>query len=154
MPTPAPPAGPEFILAHVIQDFMRYMHQTGLSGPQIHVLLHIYHAGECSISEIGAIGDSSPAAASQLVERLVQQGLVERTEDPQDRRSKRLRLTPKGLELINGGVTSNRFLGELMAALTPSQRKTVHTALGYLSQASREIHARHKRKAKPDAAHA
>ncbi len=103
-------AGLEYLLAHIIQDFMHFMHETGLSRPQIHALLHIYHAGECRVSEISALSDSSPAAASQLVERLVQQGLVQRTEDPANRRIKRLRLTDKSLKLISQGVTSNSFL--------------------------------------------
>lgn len=140
--------GLEYVLAHVIQDFMRFMHQTGLSRPQIHALLHIYHAGECQISEIGTLTDSSPAAASQLVERLLQQGLVQRTEDPLNRRAKKLRLTETSLELINQGVASNHFLAELMPALTAKQRKAVHTAFGYLAQASRQIRPSHKQEAK------
>jgi len=147
MTLPRPHAGMEYILAHIIQDFMQFMHQTGLSRPQIHALLHVYHAGECQISEIGALTDSSPAAASQLVERLVQQGLIQRTEDPLNRRTKKLRLTDRSLKLINQGVTSNRFLLDLMAALPVRQRETVHAAFGYLAEASRQIHSSHKRKA-------
>jgi DNA-binding MarR family transcriptional regulator len=131
--------GLEYILAHIIQDFMQFMHQTGLSRPQIHALLHIYHAGECQISEISTLTNSSPAAASQLVERLVQQGLVQRTEDPQDRRIKKLHLTDKGLNLIHQGVASNHFFLDLMTELTVRQRQTVHAAFGYLAQASRQI---------------
>ena len=137
----------EHVLAHVIEDFMQFMRQTGLSRPQIHALLHIYHADECPISEIGGLSDSSPAAASQLVERLVQQGLVLRTEDPDNRRAKRLRLTSKSLRLIDQGVASNRFLADLMARLPPKQRETVHAAFGYLAQASRRVQASNKRKA-------
>jgi DNA-binding MarR family transcriptional regulator len=140
-------AGLEYVLARIIQDFMQFMHQTGLSRPQIHALLHIYHAGECQISEIGDLSDASPAAASQLVERLVQQGLVERTEDPSNRRIKKVRLTDKSLELIRQGVTSNQFLMELMAALPEKQRRTVHTAFDYLAQASKNIHDSHEGKA-------
>jgi len=151
MTLPRPHAGLEHILAQIIQDFMQFMHQTGLSRPQIHALLHIYHAGECQISEIGALTDSSPAAASQLVERLVQQGLVQRTEDPLNRRMKRLRLTDSSLRLINQGVASNRFLVDLMAALPAKQRKAVETAFGYLAQASRQIQASHRRKAEQHA---
>lgn len=151
MTVPRPHSGLEYILAHIIQDFMQFMHQTGLSRPQIHALLHIYHAGECQMSEIGALTDSSPAAASQLVERLVQQGLVQRTEDPLNRRMKRLRLTDGSLRLINQGVTSNRFLVDLMAALPAKQRETVHTAFGYLAQASRQTQSSHKRKAEQHA---
>jgi DNA-binding MarR family transcriptional regulator len=143
--------GLEYIMANIIQDFMQFMHHTGLSRPQIHALLHIYHAGECPISEIGALTDSSPAAASQLVERLVQQGLVQRSEDPLNRRIKKLQLTDKSLDLIHQGVTTNRFLMDLMASLPADQRETVHTAFGYMAQASRAIQVSHKRKAKHDA---
>ncbi len=148
--TTSPPA-PEYVLARIIGDFMQFMHETGLSRPQIHALLHIYHAGECRVSDIGALTESSPAAASQLVERLVQQGLVQRTEDPENRRIKKVRLTEKSLKLISRGVASNRSLAELMAVLTPKQRETVHTALGYLAQASQKIQTHPKQKGKHDA---
>lgn len=141
-----PQEGLGFLIAQFIQDFMQAMHHSGLSRPQIHALLHIYHAGECQISEIGGLSQSSAAAASQLVDRLVQQGLVERSEAPHDRRVKNLRLTDQGLELINRGVTSNPFLAELMDVLTPAQRETVHTALGYLAEAGRRIHSSQTRK--------
>ena len=139
-------AGIEYVLARIIQDFMQFMHETGLSRPQIHALLHIFHAGECPISDIAALTDSSPAAASQLVERLVQQGLVQRSEDPQNRRVKKLRLTEKSLELIQQGVMSNHFLGELMQSMPPRHRQAVHTAFGYLAEASQQIHSSPKRK--------
>lgn len=144
----ASPPRPEPILAQIIQDFVQFMHQTGLSRPQIHALLYIHHAGECQISEISDLAESSPAAATQLVKRMVRRGLVERTEDPSDRRVKKLRLTEKSLKLIRQGVSSNRFLTELMAELTPQQRKTVHTAFGYLAEASQRIKTSHKRRVK------
>lgn len=131
----------EKLLGRLMQDFMLSMHRTGLSGPQIHALLYIFHAGECRVSELAMLSDSSAAAASQFVERLVQQGLVQRTEDPQNRRIKHVRLTEKSLKLIHEAVTTNRSLADLMAALSPSQRKTVHTALGYLAQVSQRIHS-------------
>jgi DNA-binding MarR family transcriptional regulator len=142
----APHAGLEYVLAHIIQDFMQFMHQSGLSRLQIHALLHIYHAGECRISEIAALAESSPPAASQLVERLVQQGWVQRTEDPLNRRIKKLRLTDRSLKLISEGVTSNRFLVDLMSALSAKQRETVQTAFGYLAQASHKTDSSNKRK--------
>jgi DNA-binding MarR family transcriptional regulator len=145
---PIPHDGLEYILAHIIQDFMQFMHQTGLSGPQIHALLHIYHAGECPIAALTA---SSPSAASQLVERLVQQGLVQRSEDPLNRRVKRLRLTEKSLKLIHQGVTSNRFLLDLVATLPAKQRETVYTAFGYLAQAGQQIQFSHEGKAEQHA---
>ena len=40
------------------------------------------------------------AAASQLVDKLVQGGLIQCEEDPQDRRAKLLNLNDKGKELM------------------------------------------------------
>jgi DNA-binding MarR family transcriptional regulator len=146
--------GLEYILARIIQDFMQFMHETGLSRPQINALLHIYHAGECRVSEVAALSDASPAAASQLVERLVQQGLVERTEDPANRRVKRVRLTGKSLKLIGEGVASNRFLLELMAQLPEKRRKMVLEAFDYLAEASRNLHITNQRKVEQHAQNA
>jgi DNA-binding MarR family transcriptional regulator len=141
MNIPPSHAGLEYILAHIIQDFMESMRKTGLSAPQIHAVLHIYHSqnGECGLSEISGLTNSSEAAASQLVERLVQQGLVERKEDSQDRRNKKLRLTGVCLKLIQNGITSNHFLTDLMTSMTAKQRETVHAAFGYLAQAGQRI---------------
>jgi DNA-binding MarR family transcriptional regulator len=138
--------GLEVVMAHVIQDFMRFMKQHGLSTPQINALMYIYHAGECQVSDIGALAEASNAAASQLVERLVQQDLVERKEDPANRRTKILRLTEKGKGLIRDSVPSNHFLMVLMASLTAAQRETVQAAFGILAQAARQIQTSNKSK--------
>jgi DNA-binding MarR family transcriptional regulator len=131
--------GLETVLARVIQDFMRHMKQLGLSTPQIHALMYIFHAGECQVSDIGAVSGASNAAASQLVERLVQQDLVERGEDPANRRAKILRLSEKGKGLIRDGVLSSHILTEVMASLTTDQCKTVHAAFAILAQAVRRM---------------
>jgi DNA-binding MarR family transcriptional regulator len=129
----------EGVLAHIIQSFMVSMKQHGLSTPQIHALMYIFHAGECQISDIGNLADVSNAAASQLVERLVQQGLVDRREDPADRRNKRVTLSEKGKELFHNSVTENQFLMEIVAQLTPEQRQVVHEAFMLLAQTGRQI---------------
>lgn len=138
--------GLEHVLGQIIQDFMASMQRTGLSAAQIHALLYIFHADHCQVSDIAALGGSSPAAASQLVERLVQQGLVERLEDPHNRRIKQLRLTQKSLQWIHDALMSNRSLAALMDSLSPRQRRTVQAALGYLIKAGGQIHASHIRK--------
>jgi DNA-binding MarR family transcriptional regulator len=108
--------------------------------------MYIYHAGECQVSDIGVLAGVSKAAASQLVERLVQQGLVERQEDPVNRRTKILRLSEKGKTLIRSGVPSNRFLMDMMTSLTVDQRQTVQAAFSILAQAARQMHTSNKPK--------
>ncbi len=112
------------------------MKQDGLSMPQIYTLMYLYHEGEVRISDIGVLMDVGKAAASQLIERLVQQGLVERVEDENDRRAKKIRLLPKSLTLIEKGLAVQRQqMGRVMGYLSPEQQVVVHTAFMYLIDA-------------------
>ena len=134
----------ESFLANIIQGFMNSMKQHGLSTPQIHALMYIFHAGECQVSDIGALADVSNAAASQLVERLVQQDLVDRREDPENRRYKLVTLSEKGKNLIHDSVMSNRFLMEIMTTLTPEQLQVVHDTFTFLVQTGQQIQSIHE----------
>ena len=142
--------GLEVFIAQIIQDFMHAMNLQGLSITQIHAMMYIYHAGECHVSDIGALADVSNAAASQLVERLVVQDLVERREDPANRRTKLLRLTEKGKGLIQGSIPSDHFL-ETMASLTSDQHETVRDAFSILAQATQQAQSSNKPKDDPHA---
>ena len=128
------------LIARLIGDFMRSMKARGLSMPQIHALMYIFHAGRCPVSDLSMLGESSSAAASQLADRLVRQGLVERTEDPADRRTRMLSLSAQGRELIAASLPSSRFLEEIMTSLTLPQRKLVSEAFHILAQAADQIH--------------
>lgn len=131
--------GLETVLAHVIQDFMRAMKRHGLSTPQIHALMYIYHSGGCQVSDLGALTDVSNAAASQMLERLVQHGLVDRRENPKDRRNKLVTLSEKGKGLFHESVMSNQYLMEILEVLTLEQRQAVHNAFILLAQTGRQI---------------
>ena len=120
------------------RDFKRFMDETGLSFSQLNVLMRLYHGGNSGVSEIGEQMGVTSAAASQAIDRLVLQGLIERTEDPEDRRAKRLALTPKGLSLIEKGIEArSRWVEALTDALTPEQQSLTISALTMLTEAAR-----------------
>jgi DNA-binding MarR family transcriptional regulator len=126
----------EIFMQRSLRGIMGSMKQDGLSMQQIYTLMYLYHEGEVRISDIGVLMDVGNAAASQLVDRLVQQNLVERVEDAGDRRAKKIRLQPKSLALIEKGLRVQRKeMGELMAQLSPEQLATVQKAFMYLMQA-------------------
>lgn len=126
----------EVFMQRSLRGIMGSMKQDGLSMPQIYTLMYLYHEGEVRISDIGVLMDVGKAAASQLVERLAQQGLVERIEDESDRRAKKIRLQPKSLRLIEKGLRVQRQqMGELMGQLSPEQMRTVQKAFMYLIEA-------------------
>jgi DNA-binding MarR family transcriptional regulator len=122
------------------RDFKRFMDETGLSFSQLNVLMRLYHGGNSGVSEIGEQMGVTSAAASQAIDRLVMLGLIERTEDPTDRRAKRLALTPKGLTLIEKGIEArSRWVEGLTDALTPEQQSMTISALTLLTEAARAM---------------
>ena len=74
--------------------------ELDFSMPQLKTLLTLYNAGALSIGHIAELLGVGQPTASHLVDRLVQAGLVERTEDSEDRRRTLAELTPQAVELI------------------------------------------------------
>lgn len=92
--------------------------QLDLTMAQLKGLVLLAHDGPLTIGEMArALGIGRPAA-SILVDRLVELGLIERTEDPVDRRRTFARLTPKAEELVaqlrqGGRERMREWLGRL-----------------------------------------
>jgi len=122
------------------RSWRHYAKSTGLSMEQFSVMMQLHHHGSCGMSRISDRFETTPAAASQLVEKLVQSGYIERTEDPSDRRAKLLQLSPRGREVIQAGFHErHRWMDELMKALTPEERIKVNEALSILTRTVRQF---------------
>jgi len=83
-----------------IHKIHRKLKEKKLSITHMNSLSYIYHHENTSVSDIGEMLSISTAAASQLLEKMVQMELIDRREDSQDRRLKHLILTPKGIDLM------------------------------------------------------
>jgi DNA-binding MarR family transcriptional regulator len=128
----------EVFMHRSMRDFKRFMDETDLSFSQISVLMRLKHGGRSGVSDIGGQMGVTNAAASQSVDRLVNLGLVERTEDPDDRRAKRLSLTQAGRTLIDRGIEArSRWVEGVTEALTPEQQSMIISALTLLTAAAR-----------------
>ena len=130
----------EVFMHRSMRDFRRFMDETGLSFSQINILMGLVHEKISGVSEIGEKMGVTNAAASQAVDRLVQLDLIERTEDPEDRRAKRLALTIKGRTLIEKGIEARcKWVEGLTDALTPEQQNMIISSLILLTEASRKM---------------
>jgi DNA-binding MarR family transcriptional regulator len=116
---------------------------TGLSMPQFSILMQLHHKGSCGLSEVSDRFDITAAAASQLVDKLVHAGYLERAEDPSDRRAKLLTLSTKGEELIGQGTEERyRWMDDLAATLSVEDQKKVGEALILLTTAAKEMESK------------
>ena len=122
-------------------EMMRIMAAEGLSMPQMVSLHMLRDCGPLSISAIAEKLSLSLAATSHLVDRMVQQELVLRSEDTTDRRQKRVAITPSGKALLERLVQARlREATQIMAGLPPELHEQLEQVLeqvvGQLRQAA------------------
>jgi DNA-binding MarR family transcriptional regulator len=123
-----------------MRGWYRFVKTTGLSMPQFSILMQLHYKGSCGMSEISERFNVTAAAASQLVEKLVQSELLERTEDPSDRRAKMLRLSKKGAQLVEQGIEErHRWMNDLATKISAEDSSVVVEALDILVKAAQQL---------------
>jgi DNA-binding MarR family transcriptional regulator len=119
------------------QQIMQYTNSTGLSHSQLKTLGHLYAHSGAGISAMGTHLGTTDAAASQLIDRLVNQGLVERNECPQDRRKKQVVLTEKGRSIIESMANErSQMVDHILAEVPPEKQPLVIEALENMTDAA------------------
>jgi DNA-binding MarR family transcriptional regulator len=130
----------DVFLQRSMGNWWRFARSTGLSMPQFSLLTQMYHRGACGMSGISEQFEITPAAASQMVDKLVQSGYIVREEDPNDRRAKTLNLTTKGRELIDAGNEERyRWVEDLAGKLNADERAQIVEALEWMTRAIQEL---------------
>jgi len=76
------------------------MSEAAITLPQVLLLDHVERRGTASPSELAKAVHASLPAVSQMIDRLVQQGLLNRAEDPVDRRRRSLTATARGRSVL------------------------------------------------------
>lgn len=79
-----------------IGQILHILQGANLSMPRLVALMYLRRRGCATISELSAELNLALGTTSQAIDQLVHSGLVERREDPADRRHKLITLTPQG----------------------------------------------------------
>ena len=113
-----------------MQDGLASMAGLDLTLPQSIALFQIAEAGPMTVSGLQARMKRSQATTSHLVNQLQRKGLVERGDDPKDARRTVLRLSRRGVRLVDRvEVLRRRGFERVMGRLTPSVRRQLEAAL-------------------------
>jgi DNA-binding MarR family transcriptional regulator len=108
--------------------------------PQVNTLFRLHHHDQCSVSDLAEFLSVSDAAVSQMVDKLVDQGLILRLEDPQDRRGKLLSLSPEGDTIVQESIKSRHaWVTDLAKLFTQEQEMQVQPALLLLIQKIKQM---------------
>lgn len=107
------------VSSRVSKEFAeRYRAEFGISIPEWRVLAHLAQSGSVSVREIQARVDMDKSKVSRAAARLESAGLIEKRDDPKDRRLLDMRLTAKGQDLMNRIVPiADAFQAELLVKL-------------------------------------
>src|SRR5262249_21011879 len=104
--------------------------QFGMTRAQWAVLLRLERNEGLKQSDLAEILDIQPITLTRLVDRLCDSGLIERRPDPNDRRAKRLHLTPAARPLLNHVEAQVEELGDtVLAGIDKSSSGTLLTQL-------------------------
>jgi MarR family transcriptional regulator for hemolysin len=92
--------------------------QFGISRAQWVVLMRLDRSEGLKQSELAEILDLQPISLTRLLDRLADNGLIERRPDPNDRRANRLYLTPAARPLLEQLVELGRdLMDDVLAGL-------------------------------------
>jgi DNA-binding MarR family transcriptional regulator len=116
---------------HCNSDLLEAVGALDLTLTQIKLLHYLDDASdELTLKQGAELVRISLPAASRMVDDLVRRGFVERREDVDDRRMKRVRITDAGRSVI-ARLNAARLTGleQFVEGLTPSERRALDHAL-------------------------
>ncbi|SRR5581483_2509664 len=112
---------------HVDQQARRY----GMTRAQWAVLARLGRAEGLKQSDLAESLDIQPITLTRLVDRLCDNGLIERRSDPNDRRAKRLFLTPQARPLMERlAVLGEAIMDDVLAGISESDIGLMLSKLG------------------------
>ena len=118
-----------------LTDFFNYLKQTDLSLLQAYALAHLFFKGPLKMSDLCEHMMVSPAAASQLIDRLEKLEMVARISEPGDRRVRKIVVLDKGKNFVQENFRfSQSWIAGIPADITPEQAARVTEVLSMLLQ--------------------
>jgi DNA-binding MarR family transcriptional regulator len=127
------------VLLRVGRELRREARTVGISPEQVSLLVAIKYAPGLGIRDLAASERISPPALTKHVDRLERDGLVVRTQHPDDGRRIGLTLTEKGQRVLRR-VRSRRtaWLATRLRGLDPKELAAVEAAIEPLSRLLKE----------------
>jgi MarR family 2-MHQ and catechol resistance regulon transcriptional repressor len=101
----------------------RHIHSLGIGFSDFAVLEVLLHKGPAPVNAIGTLVRLTSGSITAAVDRLARKGLLERRNDPEDRRARVVHLTDAGRRLISCAFADHEAAMErATSGLTPAER--------------------------------
>jgi DNA-binding MarR family transcriptional regulator len=121
----------------VSQAFAAKLEQTGVTVAEWVVMREMYgEAGITTPSQVAELTHLTRGAVSKLLERLLQKGLISRTESKEDRRYQDIQLTAAGRKLVPQlAALADQNDEEFFSSISASERTQLVKILKKLAEA-------------------
>ncbi|WP_353894230.1 MarR family transcriptional regulator [Proteinivorax hydrogeniformans] len=116
----------------ILEDF-------DITPPQFNALLLLREYGEMTIGDLGSRMYLASSTATDLIDRMERNQLVERTRDGKDRRVVRLKMTEKGDQMIMEVLESRkRYLEKILVKVENEDKKQLVNSLNKIYDLMKE----------------
>lgn len=130
----------EISMHRSMHGYLHYARDKGLSRSMIGTLFHLGHRNHAGVTDLGEHLGVSSAAASQMLEHLVEEGLIQRSEDPDDRRMKKITLTEQGYQVMKDSVSARLgWLEELTKSFSDEEKDQITAAMVLIINKAKQI---------------
>jgi DNA-binding MarR family transcriptional regulator len=114
---------------HLLRRLAQDDRATGVSAPRLSALSVLVFGGPRTIGELASLEGVTPPTMTRLVAAMVADGLVDRREDPADRRVVRVQASATGRSLLLAGRDRRvATLAAMVKPLTAKERKRLDAA--------------------------
>jgi MarR family transcriptional regulator, transcriptional regulator for hemolysin len=114
--------------------------QFGMTRAQWAVLFRLERAQGLKQSELADLLEVQPITLTRLIDRLCDNGLIERRSDPNDRRAKRLFLTPAAKPVMARlGAVTEKMMASVLAGLDLPAREAMVASLSTIKNNLRQV---------------
>ena len=127
------------------KEVQRRFAERGMTLPRFDVLAALDRHGEMNMGALSQALLVSNGNVTQLVQKLVGDGLVDLRKLPSDRRSSIVRLTPEGQEVFARMARAHQdWIDQRVGGLDYTQRERLYVALGVLKMSIAKASSRRK----------
>lgn len=105
-------------------ELLGQLQSSGLTPPQFYILKILSHYGTARATELAKIMYVKPSAITVMIDRLIDQELVLRYHDKNDRRVVVIELTAKGKDVVEEAMTArNQHIAKYFSQLEVQERE-------------------------------
>jgi DNA-binding MarR family transcriptional regulator len=121
--------------AYAARRFAERLAKLELAPPHAGILRAIARRPPMNQRTLADLLSIQPAKLVELLDELEKKGLVDRTDHPEDRRSYALRLTAKGVRMLESiGIVARDHDDEICKGLDRDERRALHDLLVKLAE--------------------